>query len=207
MRGRRGAVDRCREEKEAGELVQALEKLEGKGQVVIVGGGYIGLECAAALVGWGFEVTMVFPEKHCMPRLFNDELAKWLEDIGIYAMLVHHPSGTEPVQILGIPPKLGRTSGKRGFRRPQVVHSRQGLATTWSTSPSFGRHRPEFGRIRPESPRKRVCTPPHRDQEDVSPQIATCGGGPESRTVPSKGLDGEKDNCRCLCRQSNIGNG
>lgn len=69
-----------REEAEAGELVKALEALDGKGKVVIVGGGYIGLECAAALVGWGVEVTMVFPEPNVMPRLFNAELASWLEE-------------------------------------------------------------------------------------------------------------------------------
>jgi len=68
-----------REEAETAQLVKALEGFEGKGKAVIVGGGYIGLECAAALVGWGLEVTMVFPEAHCMPRLFNAELAAWLE--------------------------------------------------------------------------------------------------------------------------------
>ena len=52
----------------------------GVKKVVCVGGGYIGLECAAALSGWGAEVTMVFPEAHCMPRLFNPTLAQWLED-------------------------------------------------------------------------------------------------------------------------------
>lgn len=67
-----------RSEMEAAELVKALESL-GSGKVVIVGGGYIGLECAAALVGWGLDVTMVFPEAHCMSRLFNAELASWLE--------------------------------------------------------------------------------------------------------------------------------
>lgn len=56
-----------------------MEGLNGSGKAVIVGGGYIGLECAAALVGWGVDTTMVFPEAHCMPRLFNAELADWLE--------------------------------------------------------------------------------------------------------------------------------
>merc|ERR1719188_2863878 len=69
-----------REEKEAAELVKAMEALNGSGKVVIVGGGYIGLECAAALSGWGLQTTMVFPEANCMPRLFNAELGKWLED-------------------------------------------------------------------------------------------------------------------------------
>merc|ERR1719204_568861 len=40
-----------REEAEAAQLVQSLEKLKssGGGDAIIVGGGYIGLECAAAL--------------------------------------------------------------------------------------------------------------------------------------------------------------
>jgi len=69
-----------REEFEAAALVKALEALGGAGKAVIVGGGYIGLECAAALVGWGVETTMIFPEANCMPRLFNAELGQWLED-------------------------------------------------------------------------------------------------------------------------------
>mmetsp|Transcript_53886 Transcript_53886/g.166816 ORF Transcript_53886/g.166816 Transcript_53886/m.166816 type:complete len:435 (+) Transcript_53886:89-1393(+) len=69
-----------REEHEAAALVKALEALGGSGKAVIVGGGYIGLECAAALVGWGIETTMVFPEANCMPRLFNSTLGQWLED-------------------------------------------------------------------------------------------------------------------------------
>lgn len=67
-----------RNEGDAAALVKAMEA--GVKKVVCVGGGYIGLECAAALSGWGAEVTMVFPEAHCMPRLFNPTLAQWLED-------------------------------------------------------------------------------------------------------------------------------
>jgi monodehydroascorbate reductase (NADH) len=35
------------------------------GNAVVIGGGYIGMECAAALVTNKIRVTMVFPEKHC----------------------------------------------------------------------------------------------------------------------------------------------
>lgn len=69
-----------REEDQAAALVKGLEALNGTGKAIIVGGGYIGLEVAAALVGWGVDTTMVFPEAHCMPRLFNPELAKWMEE-------------------------------------------------------------------------------------------------------------------------------
>ena len=34
-------------------------------QAVAVGGGYIGMECAAALALNGLDVTMVFPEDRC----------------------------------------------------------------------------------------------------------------------------------------------
>lgn len=68
-----------REEAEAAALVKSLEALGSSGKAVIVGGGYIGLECAAALVGWGVDTTMIFPEAFCMPRLFTEPLAAWLE--------------------------------------------------------------------------------------------------------------------------------
>lgn len=69
-----------REERDAAGLVAALEGLGGAGKAVVVGGGYIGLECAAALVGWGVDTTVVLPEAHVIPRLFNPELGQWLEE-------------------------------------------------------------------------------------------------------------------------------
>ena len=35
------------------------------GNAVVIGGGYIGMECAASLVTNRINVTMVFPEVHC----------------------------------------------------------------------------------------------------------------------------------------------
>ena len=35
------------------------------GNAVVIGGGYIGMECAASLVINKINVTMVFPEEHC----------------------------------------------------------------------------------------------------------------------------------------------
>lgn len=48
-------------------------------QAVAVGGGYIGLECAAALAMNGLDVTVVFPEDRFMSRLFNPEIAAFYE--------------------------------------------------------------------------------------------------------------------------------
>eukprot|EP00250_Pteridium_aquilinum_P010888 c19694_g1_i3 orf=1760-2737(+) len=50
------------------------------GVAVVIGGGYIGMECAAALVTNKIKVTMVFPEQHCMARLFKPEIAAFYED-------------------------------------------------------------------------------------------------------------------------------
>lgn len=44
-----------------------------------IGGGYIGMECAAALALNGLDVTMVFPESRLMERLFTPELAAFYE--------------------------------------------------------------------------------------------------------------------------------
>jgi len=56
-------------------------------QAVVVGGGYIGLECAAALQMNGLDVTIVFPEDRFMERLFTPEIAdfyqKFYTDKGI----------------------------------------------------------------------------------------------------------------------------
>ncbi|KAL0923831.1 hypothetical protein M5K25_004610 [Dendrobium thyrsiflorum] len=46
---------------------------------VVIGGGYIGMECAAALVTNRIKVTMVFPEAHCMARLFTPKIADFYE--------------------------------------------------------------------------------------------------------------------------------
>lgn len=49
-------------------------------QVVVIGGGYIGLEVAAGLsLHEGVSVTMVFPEPHLMARLFTPEIAAFYE--------------------------------------------------------------------------------------------------------------------------------
>ncbi|KAK4782421.1 hypothetical protein SAY86_016523 [Trapa natans] len=50
------------------------------GNAVVIGGGYIGMECAASLVINKINVTMVFPEVHCMPRLFTPKIAAYYEE-------------------------------------------------------------------------------------------------------------------------------
>eukprot|EP00250_Pteridium_aquilinum_P002593 c12815_g2_i1 orf=236-1078(+) len=64
---------------DANELVQVMASCRG-GRAVVIGGGYIGMECAAALVSNNIRVTMVFPERHCMARLFTPEIAAFYED-------------------------------------------------------------------------------------------------------------------------------
>ncbi|KAL6858733.1 hypothetical protein ACP4OV_017735 [Aristida adscensionis] len=68
---------------DADKLVAAMQaKKDGK--AVVVGGGYIGLELSAALKINNFDVTMVYPEPWCMPRLFTSGIAHFYE--GYYAI-------------------------------------------------------------------------------------------------------------------------
>lgn len=53
-----------REIVDADQLVEAI-KTKKNGKVVVVGGGYIGLELGAALRMNNFDVSMVYPEPWC----------------------------------------------------------------------------------------------------------------------------------------------
>lgn len=64
---------------DADALYEAIKAKKG-GKAVVVGGGYIGLETAAVLTLNELQVTMVYPEPYCMPRLFTPELAAYYED-------------------------------------------------------------------------------------------------------------------------------
>ncbi|KAL8138145.1 hypothetical protein V2J09_004146 [Rumex salicifolius] len=64
---------------DANKLVSVIKSCVG-GNAVVIGGGYIGMECAASLVINKINVTMVFPEGHCMPRLFTPKIADFYED-------------------------------------------------------------------------------------------------------------------------------
>ncbi|KAG6580684.1 Monodehydroascorbate reductase, partial [Cucurbita argyrosperma subsp. argyrosperma] len=67
-----------REVDDADKLVEAI-KAKKNGKAVIVGGGYIGLELGAALKINNLDVTMVYPEPWCMPRLFTAGIAAFYE--------------------------------------------------------------------------------------------------------------------------------
>ncbi|XP_043702167.1 monodehydroascorbate reductase-like [Telopea speciosissima] len=71
-----------REIEDADKLVEVF-KTKKNGKCVIVGGGYIGLELGAVMQMNNLDVTMVYPEPWCMPRLFTAELAAFYE--GYYA--------------------------------------------------------------------------------------------------------------------------
>ncbi|XP_060201253.1 monodehydroascorbate reductase-like [Lycium barbarum] len=67
-----------REIDDADKLVEAL-KAKKNGKAVIVGGGYIGLELSAVMRLNNIEVSMVYPEPWCMPRLFTEGIAAFYE--------------------------------------------------------------------------------------------------------------------------------
>lgn len=71
-----------REIDDADKLVEAI-KAKKNGKAVVVGGGYIGLELSAALKINNIDVSMVYPEPWCMPRLFTAGIAAFYE--GYYA--------------------------------------------------------------------------------------------------------------------------
>ncbi|XP_057983919.1 monodehydroascorbate reductase 4, peroxisomal [Malania oleifera] len=64
---------------DATRLVSVMQACSG-GNAVVIGGGYIGMECAASLVTNRINVTMVFPEAHCMARLFTPQIASYYEE-------------------------------------------------------------------------------------------------------------------------------
>ncbi|EXB37294.1 Monodehydroascorbate reductase [Morus notabilis] len=71
-------VHYIRDVADADALISSLEKAK---KVVVVGGGYIGMEVAAAAVGWKLDTTVVFPENHLLQRLFTPSLAQRYEEL------------------------------------------------------------------------------------------------------------------------------
>lgn len=71
-------VHYIRDVADADSLISSLGKAR---KVVVIGGGYIGMEVAAATVGWKLDTTVIFPEDHLMPRLFTPSLARQYEGL------------------------------------------------------------------------------------------------------------------------------
>ncbi|GJN12448.1 hypothetical protein PR202_ga30727 [Eleusine coracana subsp. coracana] len=71
-------VHYVRDVADADSLVSSLGKAK---KIVVIGGGYIGMEVAAAACGWNLDTTIIFPEDHIMPRLFTPSLAKKYEKL------------------------------------------------------------------------------------------------------------------------------
>ncbi|KAJ8526961.1 hypothetical protein K7X08_029438 [Anisodus acutangulus] len=49
--------------------------------LVVVGGGYIGMEVAATAVAWKLDTTIIFPEEYLLSRLFTPSLAQKYEQL------------------------------------------------------------------------------------------------------------------------------
>nr|GMD46233.1 monodehydroascorbate reductase [Ipomoea batatas] len=63
---------------EAEQISQAIDAKK-TGKAVVIGGGYIAVEISASLSMNNLDVTMVFPEPWCMPRLFTAGIAAFYE--------------------------------------------------------------------------------------------------------------------------------
>ncbi|CAL8465067.1 g4602 [Coccomyxa elongata] len=67
---------------DADKIVAAIADAKTKSnKATVIGGGYIGMETAAGLNKNGLDVTIVFPEKHLMERLFTAEMAAFYEKV------------------------------------------------------------------------------------------------------------------------------
>ncbi|QHO58053.1 Monodehydroascorbate reductase 5 [Arachis hypogaea] len=71
-------VHYIREVADADALISSLGKAK---KVVVVGGGYIGMEIAAATVAWKLDTTIIFPEDHLLQRLFTPSLSRRYEEL------------------------------------------------------------------------------------------------------------------------------
>ncbi|KAJ4774697.1 monodehydroascorbate reductase [Rhynchospora pubera] len=71
-------VHYIRDVADANSLISSLQNAK---KVAIIGGGYIGMEVAAAATGWNLDTTIIFPEDHIMSRLFTPSIAHRYEEL------------------------------------------------------------------------------------------------------------------------------
>ncbi|XP_057967041.1 monodehydroascorbate reductase, chloroplastic/mitochondrial [Malania oleifera] len=71
-------VHYIRDVADADSLISSLKKAQ---KVVVVGGGYIGMEAAAAAVGWKLDTTVILQEDHLLQRLFTPSIAQKYEEL------------------------------------------------------------------------------------------------------------------------------
>ena len=79
------------------EIAHAIQRAQ---HAVVIGGGYIGMEVSSVLAGKGIEVTMVFPEKGLMERLFTPQMSAFFQDY-YEARGVNFRPQTRPVAFIG----------------------------------------------------------------------------------------------------------
>lgn len=90
-----------RDEAQAADIVRSAETFEDPSSkhVVVVGAGYLGVEIAAALRTWGFNVSLCFPDARPLSQLLTEEMSYILEnallDRGIQCMNSHFVKGFE----------------------------------------------------------------------------------------------------------------
>ena len=85
-----------------------LRQSVGPGRrVVIVGGGYIGLEVAASVRGMGAEVTLIEREERCLARVACEPLSSFFEDY-------HRGHGVEILKAAGVSELLGAQTELHG---------------------------------------------------------------------------------------------
>lgn len=68
--------------------------------VVVIGGGYIGMEVTSVLAGKGIKVTMVFPEKRLMERFFTPQMSAFFQDYYAARGVSFRPQ-TQPIAFIG----------------------------------------------------------------------------------------------------------
>jgi NADPH-dependent 2,4-dienoyl-CoA reductase/sulfur reductase-like enzyme len=68
--------------------------------VVVIGGGYIGMEVASVLAEKGIKVTVVFPEKRLMERFFTPQMSAFFQDYYAARGVSFRPQ-TQPIAFIG----------------------------------------------------------------------------------------------------------